>query len=227
MIRGESNLRRPRFVAWLFAGALLAVSCRGRSGPERAGDLAPESPRPEQDSNAEVRAAPAAGVSVPDEELVDQDGATVRLRELAKDHVMAVNFIFTTCTTICSPMTAIFGRLQAELGDSLERDVRLVSISLDPAVDTPERLKRYADKFNRRRGWIFLTGSPERVARVLDAFGGRAPVKERHAPVTLLGRASEGRWTRVDGIAPPRRLADEIRSILRPLGAAARSTEGG
>ncbi|AUX41164.1 hypothetical protein SOCE26_025710 [Sorangium cellulosum] len=205
--------------ALLLAGALAASSCApGERAGERAGD-APAASLPADPGNAAggaaaVRVAPAPGVVVPDEELVDQDGAPVRLRELAEGRVLVVNFVFTTCTTICSPMTAIFGRLQGELGDALEREVRLVSISLDPATDTPERLNRYAAKFGRRPGWVFLTGSRERVRRVLDALGGRAPVKEQHAPITLIGRAAEGRWTRVDGIAPPGRLAEEVRAFL-------------
>lgn len=207
-------MRWHRSRALLFAGSLLAGSCGDRGEPVGAGAAGAEAPVPDPGGAAEVRAAPAVGVVMPDEELVDQDGAPVRLRELSKDRVVAVNFIFTACTTICSPMTALFGRLQAELGDALERDVRLVSISLDPAVDTPERLKRYADRFDRRRGWVFLTGRRERVARVLEALGGRAPVKERHTPVTLIGRPAEGRWTRVDGIASPGRLAEEIRALL-------------
>ncbi|WP_437534837.1 SCO family protein [Sorangium sp. So ce726] len=209
--------------ALLLAGALAAASC---TGEERAGEASAAPPLPAVDSAAAVRSAPAQGVVVPDEELVDQDGAPVRLRELSKDRVLVVNFIFTTCSTICSPMTAIFGRLQDELGDALERDVRLVSISLDPAMDTPERLKAYAEKFGRRRGWVFLTGSRERVDRVLAALGGRAPIKERHTPISLIGREAEGRWTRVDGIAPPRRLAEEVRAFL-PRGPAAGSAHDG
>jgi protein SCO1/2 len=216
MIRREADMRCRRWRALLLSGALLAASCDGPGEPADPAGGGAGSPAPAPDGAAEVRAAPAAGIAMPDEELVDQDGAPVRLRELARDHVLVVNFIFTACTTICSPMTAIFSRLQGELGGALERDVRLVSISLDPAVDTPERLKRYADPFNRRRGWIFLTGSRERVARVLGALGGRAPVKERHTPLTLIGRAAEGRWTRVDGIASPGRLAEEIRAFLPP-----------
>ncbi len=199
--------------ALLLAGALAAASCGRGSDPAAAG-ADPGPPLPAQGGAAAVRSTPALGVAVPDEELVDQDGAPVRLRELAKDRVLVVNFVFTTCTTICSPMTAIFGRLQAELGDALEREVRLVSISLDPATDTPERLKGYAEKFGRRPGWVFLTGSGERVGRVLDALGGRAPIKEQHTPITLIGRAAEGRWTRIDGIAPPARLAEEVRAFL-------------
>ncbi|WP_437592285.1 SCO family protein [Sorangium sp. So ce1000] len=212
----------------LLVGALAAAACsRGGAPPgEHAAPAAAAPPGLPPDGASVVRASPATGVEVLDEELVDQDGHPVRLRDLAKDRVLAVNFIFTTCTTICSPMTAIFGRLQRELGDALDRDVRLVSISLDPATDTPERLNAYAEKFGRRRGWSFLTGRRERVNRVLDALGGRAPIKERHEPVTLIGREAEGRWTRVEGIAPPGRLADEVRAFL-PGGPAARSAGGG
>ncbi|WP_437717018.1 SCO family protein [Sorangium sp. So ce448] len=229
----------------ILAGALAAASCGRGSGSETPGEhAAPAAAGPpgrppdvaaaaagppglSPDGAADVRALPAKGVEVLDEELVDQDGRPVRLRELAKDRVLVVNFIFTTCTTICSPMTAIFGRLQAQLGDALDRDVRLVSISLDPAMDTPERLNVYAEKFGRRNGWSFLTGRRERVNRVLDALGGGAPIKERHAPITLIGREAEGRWTRVEGIAPPGRLADEVRAFLPPRGASARSVGGG
>lgn len=201
---------RRRAVLFLLAGALSAAACgRGGSDPPRGA-----APAPPQDPFIDVRVAPAPGISIPDEALVDQDGATVRLRDLAEDRVIVVNFVFTTCTTICSPMTAVFARLQAELGDALGREVRLVSITLDPAVDTPARLRQYAEPFGRREGWSFLTGPRERVNRVLDALGGRAPSKEGHTPLTLIGRAAEGRWTRVDGIAPPRRLADEIRAFL-------------
>jgi protein SCO1/2 len=148
---------------------------------------------------------------VPDEELFDQDGASVRLSDRARDRTVVVNFVFTTCTTVCSPMTAIFARLQTELGEAMERDVRLVSISLDPGADTPEQLKRYADRFDRREGWTFLTGRSDRVASVLKALGGYAGAKERHTPLTLIG--SNGRWRRVEGLAGPERLAEEVRAL--------------
>ncbi|WP_437691735.1 SCO family protein [Sorangium sp. So ce176] len=220
-----SALSLPVWKALLLAGALAATSCD--RGGERPGDASPgPGVPPGLDGAAAVRVAPSPGVAVLDEELVDQAGQPVRLRELAKDRVLVVNFIFTTCTTICSPMTAIFGRLQAELGDALERDVRLVSISLDPAMDTPERLNHYAEKFGRRPGWSFLTGGRERVNRVLEALGGRAPIKERHTPITLIGREAEGRWVRVEGIASPGRLAEEVRAFLA-RGPAARRAGGG
>ncbi len=163
----------------------------------------------------EARIAPATDVTVPDEELLDQDGHPVRLRELFANRVVAVNFVFTTCTTICSPMTAIFGRVQRDLGSAIDRDVRLVSITLDPATDTPEKLRAYADRFDRRAGWTFLTGPPDRVKQVLRALGGEASMKEGHRPLTLIGSAAEGRWQRVHGIAAPSQLASWIRLLVR------------
>lgn len=155
----------------------------------------------------DARIVDAPRVMVPDEALVDQDGREVRLVDLFAVRAVAVNFVFTTCTTICSPMTAIFAKLARDLGPSLDRDVRLVSISLDPATDTPDKLRAYADRFDRRAGWTFLTGPPERVARVQKALGGAVSAKERHAPITMIGNLEQGRWRRVDGLAPAARLA--------------------
>lgn len=212
----------PRMRGAAVMSALLLAACSERGvtpraslpgGTAAAADAAPPA----------VRVAPATRVTVPDEELVDQDGAPVRLRELLQGQVAVVNFVFTTCTTICSPMTAVFAKLQRELDRAaLGRDVRLVTVSLDPAVDTPERLKRYADQFDRRPGWSFLTGRPERVGRVLRALGGSAPIREQHAPFTLIGSTAEGRWTRVDGVAPAERLLAEVRAFVEDRGAGAR-----
>ncbi len=162
----------------------------------------------------EVRVAPVGGaLDIPDEPLLDQDGNEVRLRDWMAGRVVAVNFVYTTCTTICSPMTAILGRVQKHFGERMDREVRLVSISLDPATDTPERLRAYAYKFERGPGWLFLTGPKERVQRMLKALGGYSVIKEEHAPVTLIGRMDEGRWERVYGLAQPARLVDEIETM--------------
>lgn len=163
-----------------------------------------------------ARITAAAGVTVPDEELVDQDGRAVRLRELFAGRAVAVNFVFTTCTTLCSPMTAIFARLARELGPAMESRVRLVSISLDPATDTPDKLRAYADRFERRAGWTFLTGPTDRVQRVRKALGGGSGPKEAHEAITLIGRADQQRWQQVRGLATADRLASWIRPLVTP-----------
>ena len=202
-------------VAEVLAAALAVGVAPGCDrAPASRDDRAPARAAPAVEEDARI--VPAGDVMVPDEELVDQDGHPVRIRELFADHVVAVNFVFTTCTTICSPMSAIFGRLQGALGPAMEQKIRLVSISLDPATDTPEKLREYADRFDRRAGWTFLTGPPDRVARVLRGLGGQAFVREGHRPLTLIGSASDRRWQRVHGIAPPDRLAAWIQPLVRP-----------
>jgi protein SCO1/2 len=158
--------------------------------------------------------APVSIGPVPDVTLLDQDGRPVRVvSELLRGHTVAVNFVFTTCTTICRPMAAIFGRLQDELGGRYGKEIRLVSITLDPETDTPDRLKAFAGRFARREGWTLLTGTREQVRALARALGGWEPEKLAHAPVVLLGNLETGVWVRMDGFASPKALAAELRRI--------------
>jgi protein SCO1/2 len=183
----------------------LAVLLAGTAALAGEPGVAAETPRSER----------ARKLEIPDEQLVDQDGKPVRLySDLMKGRVVAVNFVFTTCSTICSPMTAVFSRLQKELGERLGRDVYLISISLDPATDTPERLARYAGRFDRHEGWTFVTGPADRVKRALTALGGSVATKETHTPVVLLGNEATGEWTRAYGLSSPRQLAEQLEALL-------------
>jgi protein SCO1/2 len=158
--------------------------------------------------------APASVSRVPDERLVDQDGRPLRVvSDLLAGRTVAVSFVFTTCTTICPPMTAIFSRLQDELGPRLGKDVALLSITLDPDTDTPERLRKFARPYARRAGWSFLTGPREEVRAVARALGGWQDEKMVHQPVVLVGNHDAGVWTLVDGFARPRAMADEIARV--------------
>ncbi|HVF45623.1 MAG TPA: SCO family protein, partial [Pyrinomonadaceae bacterium] len=114
----------------------------------------------------------ASGMNIPDVELLDQDGRKVRFySDLVKGKVVAINFIFTTCTTICPPLGATFARVQRELGERAGRDVQLISISVDPATDTPERLKAWGQKFKAGGGWTLVTGAKPQVDELLRALG--------------------------------------------------------
>jgi cytochrome oxidase Cu insertion factor (SCO1/SenC/PrrC family) len=117
--------------------------------------------------------APRAGVSggaagdlalygtVPDFELVSQTGDTVRLADL-RGTVWIGDFIFTHCASTCPMMTAQMKRIQASLGDAA--GVRLVSFSVDPERDTPERLAEYAAGYGATPDrWLFLSGDKARI----------------------------------------------------------------
>jgi protein SCO1 len=140
---------------------------------------------------------------IPDTRVVDQDGKTYRFySDLVKGKTVAINFIFTTCTTICPPLTATFRKVQQELGERVGKDVNMISISVDPTTDVPERLKAFAAKFNAGPGWTFLTGDKQEIDLLLKALGAQSDNKTDHSPTVLVGNDSAGYWTRTYGLAP-------------------------
>ena len=147
---------------------------------------------------------------VPNVQLLDQSGARVDLRALLEtDEPLALNFIFTTCTTICPVMTATFAQMRRELGEAGD-DLRLVSISIDPEYDRPETLRAYAEQFRAGSGWEFLTGDSADIVRVLKSFDSYGGSKMNHQPVTLLKSPGSSSWTRIDGLASGKDLAHEV-----------------
>jgi protein SCO1/2 len=122
-----------------------------------------------------------------------------------------MNFIFTACTTVCSPMGANFAALQKRLGD--RSDVALVSISIDPSSDTPARLKAWSERFHARSGWTLLTGKRADVEHVLKALGVYTPNRFTHAPIALVGSDASGRWERVSGLLPPDEFVRLIEAV--------------
>jgi protein SCO1/2 len=107
----------------------------------------------------------------PDFELVDQAGAKLALADL-RGKLVLLDFIFTTCQGPCPILTSAHVTLQRMLSPELRARTRFVSISLDPVRDTPMELRAYAlARGADLAGWSFLTGDPEAVARVIQAFG--------------------------------------------------------
>jgi protein SCO1/2 len=150
-------------------------------------------------------------LDVPDVSLVDQDGKPVRFyTDLVKGKVVAVNFVFTTCTTICPPMGANFARLQKLLAG---KDVQLISVSINPAADTPARLKEWSQKFGAGPGWTLVTGGRDEVFRLLKALGVYTASITEHSPLVLVGNEPARRWTRAYGLAAPAKLAELIDSV--------------
>lgn len=104
--------------------------------------------------------------------LVDQNGDTLRTTDLAGT-VWVASFIFTHCTDICPLISYQMSLLRDSLktGGLLGKRVRLVSVTVDPARDTPEVLRAYAEKFGGSPPgeWAFLTGDPpQEVQRMIE-----------------------------------------------------------
>ena len=139
-------------------------------------------------------------VAVPDVTLVEASGREVALREvLAGDAPIMLDFIFTSCTTICPVLTAAFAQVDGRLEDGGE-ELRLVSISIDPERDTPARLSDYAEQHGAGSRWRFFTGAPEAVKAVQRAFGADRGSKFNHAPLTFVRKAGEHTWLRLEGL---------------------------
>lgn len=163
----------------------------------------------EQTTPAPAADAPHEGgrMQVPDVELFDQDGRKLRFySDLVKGKVVAINFIFTTCTTICPPLGATFRRVQTELGERAGRDVQLISVSVDPVTDTPARLKAWGEKFKAAPGWTLVTGDKAQVDELLRALAASTARPEDHSPTVLIGNDAKGQWTRTYGLARPSQL---------------------
>lgn len=150
---------------------------------------------------------------VPDVVLTDADDRPVRLRELlAGNEPVMMNFIFTTCSTICPVTTKVFSDVPARLGGEAQR-LRMVSISIDPENDTPQQLKAYARSFQAGERWKFLTGRTQDVKAVQIAFDSYRGDKMSHEPLTLMRRAPGKPWVRIDGFASPDQLVREYRKL--------------
>jgi protein SCO1 len=153
----------------------------------------------------------AGPAQIPDTTVYDQDGRRLRFySDLVKGKTVAINFIFTTCTTICPPLTATFRKVQQELGDRLGRDLQLISISVDPTTDVPERLKAFAARFKAGPGWTFVTGDKQEIDLLLKALGASLGDKANHSPMVLVGNDRAAYWTRAYGLAPAATLVNLI-----------------
>ena len=146
-----------------------------------------------------------------DTELVDQDGTPQRFfSDLLDGKVVLIHPFFTSCQGVCPVMTANVAKIQGWLGDRLGQDVHLISVSVDPENDTPERIKAYAEQFGARDGWYFLSGSPEKVQFLLGRLGEKVDDPEAHSSLMYVGNVPTELWKKVQGLSP----ADEIIAIL-------------
>ena len=152
--------------------------------------------------------------------LINQDGQHVRFfDDLIKDKVVAINFIFTTCTDSCPLETARLRQVQKLLGERVGRDVFFYSISIDPETDTPEVLKHYAEKFKIGPGWQFLTGNKDDITLLRQKLGlfikgvDDGQTKDHNLSL-IIGNQSTGRWMKASPMENPYVLADRLGKSL-------------
>ena len=138
-------------------GLLLSASC---GWPHEVSRWAPSTMVPQ------AIEGPAPGVV-----LVDQAGQPLALRDL-HGKVVLLTFIYSACAEVCALITAAMTVLQQRLAAEGRSDVFFLSVTIEPEVDTPAVLWTYAHRRSADlTSWAFLTGSPQAVEAVWQAFG--------------------------------------------------------
>ncbi len=147
-------------------------------------------------------------------DLVRMDEQSVKLAdELASDSPVLLNFIFTSCSTVCPVLSSTFSQFQAQLGDEAKK-VKLISISIDPQYDTPEKLREYAKLFQAGPQWKFYTGSDKQSVQAQKAFKAYRGSKMNHIPLTFLKAGAGSKWVRLEGFTSSSQLVREYRNLM-------------
>lgn len=194
-------------------GAVLAAAALLLAGaPARAHDHAAHAATAGAALKRSDRVLQVAAVTA-----VRQDGQRVAFdRALDDGRPVLLNFVYTSCTAICPVTAQVFAEVRERLGAGRDA-LNMVSVSIDPEYDTPQRLADYAHRFGGGRSWSFFTGTLADSVAIQRSFGAYQGDKMNHVPVTFLRAAPGQPWVRLDGFASPTVLVD----LLRPMLAAA------
>jgi protein SCO1 len=211
-------MKKLKTVRRVLSLATLACLLLGSAGAFQSGQQArpaTEDHQPEQAANESTASGPTK-VAIPDVVVLDQNGQKVHFySDLVKGKIVAVNFMFTSCTTICSPMTANIARVQKKLLARGEKNVHFISVSVDPEVDTPQKLKSYAAMFHVQPGWTFVTGTRAQLEPVWRAFGVPMGAREDHTATVAIGNEARHEWTYGSALTSADKLVVAIQSVTQ------------
>ena len=158
--------------------------------------------------------AKSSNIDLREHELLNQNGKSVRfVNDVIGDKIIVMAFVYTACTTICPILSAVMEQVQNRLGDSLGKDVAMVSMTVDPTRDTPQRLKAYAAKHKSKPGWSWLTGPKTVMDDVLTGLGAFSTNFEDHAPMVLVGDGQSGEWSRLFGFPNVDRIIETVNAL--------------
>ena len=156
--------------------------------------------------------------------LQDQHGEDVRFYDdLVRDRTVLVNLMFSGCGDVCPANSAALARLHDLLGSRMGRDIFILSLSIDPYGDTPDRLHQYWRAFGARPGWHFLTGEPgvvERLRRDLGLYDLDPDIDAdptQHSGLLTIGNDRTDRWAALPVLMDPKLLAKTVLHIAGGL----------
>jgi len=205
-------------------GAVLSISCSTPTeGPQRekpyaAGAGSASSRSADETKQRDARRKQSDQFS--NIRLTTQHGEQVRFYDdLVKDKVVMVNLMYTTCTNICPGTAANLLKVHDAFGDRMGRDIFILSLSIDPEVDTPARLKRYWEVFGSKPGWLYLTGDYDEIDRLRHELGvyDLDPIidadKTQHSGIVTFGNDRTNRWAALPALMHAEQMAATIARI--------------
>ena len=156
-----------------------------------------------------------AKVQLPDLEVILQTGENkLFYSDLVKDKVVIMQFIFTDCGMVCPMLGVLFNRLQKRLSSQMGQQIHLLSISIDPVNDTPEKMRLWGEKFHAGVGWNQITGQKQIIDQILKSLQAFNADRDSHSALLLLGNERAGVWKRLDGTTSLEVLEAEIQKLL-------------
>lgn len=160
-----------------------------------------------------------------DLELRTHDDAVVRFyTDTMEGRTVVINFIYTHCKDACPLITQKMLQVRDLLGDRFNKDVFFITITSDPARDTPAALKKFAQKQSADvPGWLFLTGSKENIGTILKKFGSYSQNVEEHSTLLLAGNVPVKRWSKIRPDAPAQLIAERILTVATNAGLAGKT----
>lgn len=193
----------------LSCGLVLTANAQLRRQPPGRGSLSPNS----RGRLIEINKRRAL---IPDAQVFDHRGRRVRLySDLVKGKVVLLSFFFTECSYVCHLQGTDLSKIQAGLGPRLGKDVSLISISMNPADDTPAKLKGWARAYGVKPGWTLVSGGGPEMAKMIRDFTGNDPgAREVHLPIVILGNDRTGTWLAADGLEGPGHLVKLIEHVI-------------
>jgi len=188
-------LRQQLRIVGLFAGLALAITANAQQSAE------------------EIDAASRDYFS--DTYLLNQDGEEVQFySDVLKDQIVVINFIFTNCQGACPMMTQKLLMARKAMGEEASQLIRFVSISIDPARDTPAALREFASKQYADGNWVWLTGEQSNVDYVVKKLGQYFPDVEEHSTMMIAGNVGTRLWMKFPPNLPPAGIAEKLRELI-------------
>jgi protein SCO1/2 len=151
-----------------------------------------------------------------DTEVIDQNGKKMRFySDVLKGRVVLISFIFTNCEYACPMQAQKLKQARAAMVPAIKDEVWFVTLSVDPERDTPEAMKKFAERQGVDESrWLFLTGDKKNLEFLVKRLGQYTPDIESHTTLMLAGNTITRHWTRVLPMVPPDGIAQQMRALV-------------